>query len=61
MSSLSGVLAGRQAACRRAGRANGVRVFDAADGYRPLPSDSDYGNDSYWVDFDQLIACLGEL
>ncbi len=31
--------------------ANGIRVFDAGDSYRPLPSDSDYGDDSYWVDF----------
>ena len=31
--------------------ANGIRVFDAGDAYRPLPSDSDYGDDSYWVDF----------
>ena len=34
------------------GGANGIRVFDAADGYRPLPSDGDYGDGSYWVDFD---------
>ena len=52
-SSSFGVLAGRQAACRRARRGEGIRVFDAADGYRPLPSDGDYGGDSYWVDFDR--------
>jgi WD40 repeat protein len=34
------------------GGANGIRVFDAGDGYRLLPSDSDYGGDSYWLDFD---------
>ena len=39
----------------------GIRVFDAADGYRELPSDSDYGggSGSYWVDFDpggRLVA-----
>ena len=28
--------------------ANGIRVFDAGDGYRLLPSDSDYGDSSYW-------------
>jgi WD40 repeat protein len=31
---------------------NGIRVFDAGNGYQPLPSDSGYGDDSYWVDFD---------
>lgn len=31
--------------------ANGIQVFDAGDGYRPLPSDSGYGDDSYQVDF----------
>ena len=35
------------------GGANGIRVFDAANGYRLLPSDSDYGDDSYGVDFDR--------
>ena len=35
------------------GGAKGIRVFDAADGYRPLPSDGDYGGASYWVDFDR--------
>ncbi len=32
---------------------NGIRVFDAANGYPPLPSDSEYGSSSYWLDFDQ--------
>ena len=35
------------------GGAKGIRVFDVADGYRPLPSDGDYGGASYWVDFDR--------
>ncbi len=43
---------GRRLAAALAG-ANAIRVFDAADGYRPLPSDGDYGNGSYWVDFDR--------
>ena len=30
----------------------GIRVFDATNGYRPLPSDNNYSGDSYWVDFD---------
>ncbi len=33
--------------------ANGIRVFDAGAGYRPLASDSDYGESTYWVDFDR--------
>ena len=33
--------------------ASGVRVFDATDGYRPLPSDGDYGDSSYRLDFDR--------
>jgi WD40 repeat protein len=28
-------------------------VFDATDGYRPLPSDGDYGDSSYRLDFDR--------
>lgn len=42
---------GKRLAAALAG-ANGVRVFDAANGYRPLPSDSDYADDSYSLDFD---------
>jgi WD40 repeat protein len=33
--------------------ANGIRVFDASDGYRPLPSDTHYGDSTYSVDFDR--------
>lgn len=32
---------------------SGIRVFDAGNGYQPLPSDSQYGNDSYWAAFDR--------
>jgi WD40 repeat protein len=32
--------------------ANGVRVFDAGNGYRPMPSDSQYRRSSYWAAFD---------
>jgi WD40 repeat protein len=32
---------------------NGIRVFDAANGYRLLPSDSQYGGDSYGAHFDR--------
>src|SRR4051794_16703012 len=35
------------------GGKNGNRVFDAAHGYKPLPSDIEYGDDSYWADFDR--------
>jgi WD40 repeat protein len=35
------------------GGANGIRVFDAADGYLPLPGDGDYGAASFWLDFDR--------
>jgi WD40 repeat protein len=35
------------------GKSNGIRVFDAGDSYRMLPSDHEYGNNSYWADFDQ--------
>ena len=31
---------------------NGIRVFDAAHGYKPLPSDTDYADRSYWAEFD---------
>jgi WD40 repeat protein len=33
--------------------ANGIRVFDVVNRYQPLPSDSDYGDSSYGVDFDR--------
>jgi WD40 repeat protein len=33
--------------------ANGIRVFDASNDYRLLPSDSDYGDDCYSVNFDR--------
>ena len=32
---------------------NGIRVFDAGNDYRPLPSDTQYGDDSYWAAFDR--------
>jgi WD40 repeat protein len=31
----------------------GIRVFDIASGYRPLPSDSNYHGHSYWAAFDR--------
>ena len=31
---------------------NGIRVYDAFDGYRLLPSDTQYGSDSYSAQFD---------
>jgi hypothetical protein len=34
------------------GRSNGIRVFDARNDYRPLPSDTQYGSDSYLAAFD---------
>jgi WD domain, G-beta repeat len=33
--------------------ANGIRIFDVANRYQLLPSDSDYGTSSYRVDFDR--------
>ena len=35
------------------GGSNGIRVYDANRGYEMLPSDPDYGGDSYWADFDR--------
>jgi len=35
------------------GGANGIRVYDVAHGYKPLPSDTVYGEASSWADFDQ--------
>ena len=35
------------------GGSNGVRVFDVDNGYRLLPSDAQYGNDSYSAQFDR--------
>ena len=32
---------------------DGIRVFDAGNDYRPLPSDTQYGDDSYWAAFDR--------
>jgi WD40 repeat protein len=32
---------------------SGVRVFDAGNGYEPLPSDRKYGDSSYWAAFDR--------
>jgi WD40 repeat protein len=43
---------GKRLAAALAG-ANGIRVFDAAHGYLPLPSDTEYGDYSYAVDFDR--------
>jgi WD40 repeat protein len=34
------------------GGASGIRVFDASNLYRAMPSDGDYGTDSYWLAFD---------
>ena len=34
------------------GGGNGIRVYDAFDGYRLLPSDTQYGSDSYSAQFD---------
>jgi WD40 repeat protein len=31
--------------------AGGIRVFDNSDNFKPLPSDSQYGDQSYWADF----------
>jgi WD40 repeat protein len=39
--------------------ANGIRIFDAGDAYQPLPSDNDYGDSCYSLDFDrdsQLVS-----
>lgn len=35
------------------GGPNGIRVFDAANGYRLLPSDTQYKEPSYWSMFDR--------
>ena len=35
------------------GGQNGIRVFDAAHKYKPLPSDTDYAGSNYWADFDR--------
>jgi WD40 repeat protein len=35
------------------GLSNGIRVFDASNGYRPLPSDTHYRDTSYWASFDR--------
>jgi WD40 repeat protein len=32
--------------------ASGIRVYDVNQGYRSLPSDTAYGDDAYWADFD---------
>jgi hypothetical protein len=32
---------------------NGIRVFDASNGYQPLPSDAAYGDSSYSADFNR--------
>jgi WD40 repeat protein len=32
---------------------NGMRVFDAGNDYRQLPSDAQYGGSSYWAAFDR--------
>ncbi len=43
------------------GGSNGIRVYDAGRAYEPLPSDADYGDRSYWADFDRdgrlVTAC----
>ncbi len=43
---------GKLLAASLAGR-NGIRVFDVVKGYRPLPSDTIYGDSSYWLSFDR--------
>jgi WD40 repeat protein len=43
---------GRRLAAALGGN-NGIRVFDAANGYRLLPSDKNYGDDSYSAMFDR--------
>jgi WD40 repeat protein len=35
------------------GESNGIRLYDVDSGYEPLPSDNDYGDDSYSAEFDQ--------
>jgi WD40 repeat protein len=35
------------------GGSRGIRVFDAVNGYQPLPSDAQYKGDSYWAQFDR--------
>jgi hypothetical protein len=42
---------GKRLAAAFAG-ASGIRVFDTANAYRSLPSDSDYRDQTEWVDFD---------
>jgi WD40 repeat protein len=37
---------------------NGIRVFDTGNGYRPLPSDAQYRESSYWATFDQAGRLL---
>jgi WD40 repeat protein len=32
---------------------SGIRVFDALNGYHPLPSDNRYGDQSHWAQFDR--------
>ena len=36
-----------------AGGSDGIRVFDAGNDYRPMPSDTKYGGPSYWAAFDR--------
>ncbi len=43
---------GRRLAASLSGH-NGIRVFDAGNDYRPLPSDTQYGDQSYWATFDR--------
>jgi WD40 repeat protein len=35
------------------GGSNGIRLYYATHGYQALPSDTTYGDDSYWADFDR--------
>jgi WD40 repeat protein len=37
---------------------SGIRVFDASDNYRLLPSDTQYGGESYWSAFDRSRRLL---
>jgi hypothetical protein len=43
---------GRRLAASVAGK-NGIRVFDAVNGYQLLPSDTQYGDHGYWAQFDK--------
>jgi WD40 repeat protein len=43
---------GRRLAASLAG-SNGIRLFDAGNDYRPLPSDTQYGDRSHWAAFDR--------